>query len=250
MSERAGEDEGLEHEHTPEAIRSRLRDGPELSYLREWVYGSIDGVVTTFAIVAGVTGASLSPMVVVILGVANLVGDGFSMAASAFSSTRAERESSRRLREVERRHIAEEPEGEQEEIRQIYREKGLEGEALERVVRALTQDRDVWVDVMMREEYGVGATAKPPLQSGLHTFLAFVTCGAVPLLPFFVGMPAPSRWALALSAGTFFAIGSFKSRWTVRAWWRQGLETLAVGLTAAGLAFAIGYGLRSLGLET
>ena len=76
----------LEHEHTPTAIRERLAAGPRNSYLRDWVYGGIDGSVTTFAVVTGVVGASLSPTVVLILGVANLLGDGFSMAASNYSA--------------------------------------------------------------------------------------------------------------------------------------------------------------------
>ncbi|MGH8978267.1 MAG: VIT1/CCC1 transporter family protein, partial [Acidimicrobiia bacterium] len=66
--------------HTPEAIAARLRIGPRRSYLRDLVYGAIDGTVTTFAVVAGVRGASLEATILVILGIANLVADGFSMA--------------------------------------------------------------------------------------------------------------------------------------------------------------------------
>lgn len=77
----------MEHEHTPEAIRARLAEGPKTSYLRDFVYGGIDGSVTTFAIVTGVAGAQLSSTIILILGVANLVGDGFSMAASNYSAT-------------------------------------------------------------------------------------------------------------------------------------------------------------------
>ncbi|MEZ5918809.1 MAG: VIT1/CCC1 transporter family protein [Alphaproteobacteria bacterium] len=74
-----------------ESIAERLKEGPRALHLREWVYGGIDGVVTTFAIVAGVVGANLSPLIVVILGIANLVGDGFSMAAGAYSSAKVRR---------------------------------------------------------------------------------------------------------------------------------------------------------------
>ncbi|MGV1015589.1 MAG: VIT1/CCC1 transporter family protein, partial [Methyloceanibacter sp.] len=72
----------LEHGHHPREIAKRLKTGPKASYLRDWVYGGIDGTVTTFAIMAGVVGASLSAGVVLILGVANLLADGFSMAAA------------------------------------------------------------------------------------------------------------------------------------------------------------------------
>ena len=90
----------LEHGHRPSEIAKRLKDGPRVSYLRDWVYGGIDGTVTTFAVVAGVTGAALSTKALLILGVANLLADGFSMAAANFSGTRAEIEEYEHVRNM------------------------------------------------------------------------------------------------------------------------------------------------------
>lgn len=240
---------GLEtHEHTTEAIKARLSRGPSISYLREWVYGGIDGVVTTFAIVAGVTGANLSPAIVIILGLANLIGDGFSMAAGAYSSARTDEDSYDQLRAIENSHIGKNPEGEREELRQIYSKKGFGGDELEKVVSIFSQNREVWIDVMMQEEYGVGPVLKTPVKIGYHTFAAFVLCGTMPLVPFVLDLPNPFGTAIFLSAATFFAIGSFKSRWSNKRWWRLGIETLAIGMAAAGLAFLIGHGLKGLGL--
>lgn len=236
-----------DHAHTPEAIRARLSEGPNAHYLREWVYGGIDGVVTTFAIVAGVTGASLSPVIVVILGLANLIGDGFSMAAGAYSSAKADIDNYERLRKVEEHHIDKNPDGEREEIRQIYAKMGFSGQNLERAVDTITGDKDVWIDVMMHEEYGINPELKTPMKTGLHTFGSFALCGFMPLLPFIFNLPHAFAFALGLSSLTFFGIGSFKSRWSVHQWWRQGLETFAIGATAAGLAFLIGYLLRGIG---
>ena len=109
----------LEHGHDSAAIARRLAAGPRVSYLRDWIYGGIDGAVTTFAIVAGTVGADLSPRIVLLLGAANLVGDGFSMAAANFTGTKAEREEYARLRAMEERHVDLVPEGEREEVRQI-----------------------------------------------------------------------------------------------------------------------------------
>jgi len=234
----------LEHGHSADEIRQRLAAGPRTSYIRDWIYGGIDGAVTTFAVVAGVAGADLSTGIVLILGVANLIADGFSMAASNFSGTKAERDDYERLIAVERRHVALAPEGEREEIRQIFAAKGFAGAELERIVATVTANEPGWIRTMLVEEYGLADNGRSPWIAATTTFVAFLVCGLVPLVPYMLG------GGLAVSAVatglTFFAIGSAKSRWTVTAWWRSGLETLAIGMSAAALAYLVGLGLRSL----
>lgn len=231
----------LEHEHTPEAIQERLAEGPTFSYLRDWVYGGIDGGVTTFAIVSGVVGADLPSRVIVILGIANLLADGFSMAAGNYSATRTEQEHVDHVRQIERRHVKVDPEGEREEIRQIYAQKGFEGEGLERVVEVVTADEERWIDTMLQEEYGLPLEIRSPVKSAAATFAAFVLAGAVPLLPW--AFPIESRFELSvlMTMAVFFAIGSLRSRWAVAPWWRAGLETWALGTVAASLAYLVGW---------
>jgi len=159
----------LEHGHQPSEIAKRLRDGPRVSYLRDWVYGGIDGTVTTFAIMAGVVGASLSANVVVILGIANLLADGFSMAAANYTGTKAEHDEYQQLRHMEERHVALAPEGEREEIRQIFKAKGFEGEGLEAAVGVITEHRDRWIDTMMAEEHGMPAVLRSPMKAAIMT---------------------------------------------------------------------------------
>lgn len=245
MSDDAAPD-GLEHPHTREAIRERLASGPAHSYLRDVVYGGIDGAVTTFAIVSGVVGAQLSPRIVLILGIANLVADGLSMAAGNYLATRTEHEEAHHTATMERRHIAVAPEGERAEVREIFRRRGLEGDLLERVTEAITADRDRWVRTMLRDEHGLPASIRSPWRAAASTFIAFVVCGLVPLLPFLMEL-GDAFWAASTATGVvFFAIGAVKSRWSPRPWWRSGLETLAVGGGAAAVAYAIGAGLRTL----
>jgi VIT1/CCC1 family predicted Fe2+/Mn2+ transporter len=240
----------LDHDHSPEAIRHRLAEDPHVSYLRDWIYGGIDGAVTTFAVVSGVVGAALSPVIIVILGVANLLADGFSMAASNFSGTRAELEDYERLRAIEKRHIERDPEGERREIREIYRKKGFAGADLERAVEVITADRDRWIDTMLREEYGLPHEVRSARLAALSTFSAFLACGAVPLLPYL--LPAAwfgsARFALSslLTGLVFFGIGAARSRWSLAPWWRAGLETFATGGVAAVLAYGAGWALRRL----
>jgi VIT1/CCC1 family predicted Fe2+/Mn2+ transporter len=238
----------MEHDHSQEAIRSRLASGPRMSYLRDWIYGGIDGAVTTFAIVSGVVGAEFSPVVILVLGFANLLADGFSMAASNFSGTRAEREEIRQLSEVEHRHISEEPDGEREEVRQIYRRKGFEGKDLEKVVDVLTADRDRWIQTMLTEEYGLPLGIRSPMLAATSTFSAFLVCGVVPILPFLFRSSQAFLWSAVFTGLVFFAIGAVKSKWSPMSWWKSGIETFGVGAGAAAIAYAIGHLLRNVAL--
>ena len=236
----------LEHSHEASDIAKRLASETSPNYVRDWVYGGIDGAVTTFAIVAGVVGAQLSSGIILILGLANLLADGFSMAASNYSGTKTEIDDRARLREVERKHIEYAPDGEREELRQILEGKGLSGRALEEAVEAIASNQEVWIDTMLSEEYGLASTLRSPFQSGLATFASFCLCGAVPLIPFLLPFAAPFTWATVLTGAVFFAIGTVKSRWSLAPWWRSGLETFAIGMLAAGAAYVVGYLLRGL----
>jgi len=236
----------MEHEHSVEAIQERLSAGPKQNYLRDWIYGGIDGSVTTFAVVTGVVGAHLSPAVIVIMGFANLVGDGFSMAASNFLGTKSEHDDVGRLAAIERRHIELAPEGEREEVRQIFAAKGFAGSDLERVVELITSDKERWVRTMLTEEYGLALEPRSAWKAAATTFSAFAVCGLVPLIPFLIGVANAFAISIILTGAVFFIIGSVKSLWSTVSWWRSGLSTLLVGGIAAGLAYAVGVFLQNL----
>jgi len=137
------------------------------------------------------------------------------------------------------------PEGEREEIRQIFRRKGFSGDDLETVVEGITSDRELWLRTMLHEEHGQPMEVRSPTRAAAATFSAFMVCGTVPLLPYLLG---GDEFVLSgvFTAAAFFAVGSAKSRWSVATWWSSGLETLLIGSGAAALAFGIGRLLRSV----
>ena len=236
----------IEHDHSPDAIRERLEAGPLHSYTRDWVYGGIDGSVTTFAVVAGVVGAALSPSVILVIGFANIIADGFSMAASNFLGTRTEHEELRHLESIEYRHIEQDPEGEREEVRQIFQRKGFQGDDLNRVLDLITVDHKRWVRTMLTEEYGLPQEVRSPWKAAFATFSAFFVCGMIPVLPFVLKTPYPFLSSTMFTGLAFFAIGSLKSRWSTISWWRSGLTTFVVGGIAAGLAYLVGVLLKAV----
>lgn len=231
----------MEHGHTVEEISERLSQPYKNAYLKDCVYGGIDGAVTTFAIVAGVHGAGFSPTIILALGIANVLADGFSMAASNYSATKAEFEDIERLRAIERRHIRDAPDGEREEIRQILRSKGLTGRTLESAVSDVSSDEKTWIDMMLVDEYGKAPVDPQPMRSGLATFVSFMACGLVPLMPFLFSLNDPFIIAIVTTAMTFFVIGILKSSWSLHPWWRSGLETLFIGSAAAAIAYSAGH---------
>ena len=156
------------HGVTNNGFLNRFQD-----YLGEFVYGGIDGSVTTFAVVAGAVGASLDSSIIIILGFANLFADGFSMSVGSYLSSKSEIDNFKKHQKIEYWEVENIPEAEREEIRDIYREKGFEGELLEQVVEVITSDKDRWVDVMMKDELSMMETNKSPFAMGAVTFISF-----------------------------------------------------------------------------
>ena len=244
--------EDHEAEHTPEAIRERLAADSRQGFLKDSIYGAIDGAVTTFAVISSAAGAGLSSGIVIVLGLANLLADGFSMAAGNFSGTRAENQAARKARREEEEEIDKHPEGEREEIRQIFAAKGFEGEVLEEIVTVITADRERWVDTMMQEEHGQAGGLPSAGKAALATFVAFLLIGGIPLAAYLVDLARPDLmadpfWPACLLTGcAFFAIGAVKSRFVDQHWALGGAETLGIGALAAGMAYGVGALLRPL----
>jgi len=240
--------------HDKERISSEAWHKTEQGkYLAPAVFGASDGIVTTFAIVAGVVGADLSPGIVLILGFANLFADGFSMAVGDYISQKSEREYIKSEREREAWEVEVNPEGERTELEEIYRKKGLEGEQLDTLLDIITSDKELWISTMMHEELGIlDAEEESPLKSAIVTFVSFAIAGFMPLLAYVLASVIPQfrshMFSLAsiITAITLFVIGATRQAITGVKWYKGGLEMLITGGLSASVAYLIGYLLNSL----
>ena len=239
----------LAHESPPEQHQTG-----QGRYIKSTVYGGLDGIITTFAVVAGVAGASLSAGVVLILGFANLIADGLSMAIGDYLSTKAENEYAAAERQREVWETQNYPEGEKHELVELYTAKGMSEPDAQSVVDTIAKYPEAWADIMMVEELGILQSDESPLANAVATFLAFAVFGVVPLLAHVVSfaLPALRPYTFGASCGMtgvmLFALGAIKARITGRPWLKSGLEMLVVGGLAAASAYGVGFVLAGLGI--
>ncbi|WP_458745322.1 VIT1/CCC1 transporter family protein [Candidatus Nitrosocosmicus sp. T] len=219
--------------------------------IEDFVYGATDGAVTTFAVVAGVVGASLSPTIVVILGFANLFADGFAMAVGNYLSTRSRIEHEEKERERHYKEIQDTPERKISEIRNIYAEKGFKEELLEKVTDVIIANRKVWTDILLREKTGIiDKKNENPIFKAVTTFVAFYIIGLIPLLPFIFALVLNNStdfasqtifaYSTVFTALSFFCIGIISAKVVGKSPIRSGTITLIIGGTAALVSYIVG----------
>ncbi len=214
-------------------------------YLGEFVYGAIDGTVTTFAVVSGAVGAGLENSVIIILGFANLLADGFAMSVGAYLSAKTVKDNYNKHKNIEYWEVENLPEKERDEVVEIYKEKGFDGELLEQVVDVITSDKDRWVDVMMKEELQMSEETKSPFKIGFVTYISFISIGLIPLViyvwNFFWGFNGDLFiWTSFLTSLAFVFIGFLKSYVTETSKLKGILETLILGALAAIVSYYVG----------
>ncbi len=218
-------------------------------YLKDFVYGANDGIITTFAVVAGVAGANLSSQVVLILGFASLLADGFSMAMSNYLGEKSNRDYVAAEQAREEWEVTNLPHEERQEIYKLYERKGFSGALLNQVVNVITANKKLWVNEMMIGEHGLipNYDYKSPWRNAAVTFGSFVVTGLVPLMPYVVGEGSREifPYAVAATASILFVVGSLRTFITQKNWWISGLEMLVVGAVAAAVAYGVGSLLAS-----
>ena len=248
----------LQAEHKP-APRSRLRppsgEAGEHSavrnYVRDLVLGFNDGLVSVYAVVAGVAGAAFASREIAIAGMAAATAGALSMGLGEYVSTKSQAEYYAAEAQREREHIRQHPKLEREEVREMLAAKRYPPDLVERITEHVVSDEGRFVEFMMREEFGVGQESErsPWIAMGL-VMLAFVVGAALPLAPFLFGPPPLTGLFVAtgLSLAGLFAAGAAKAVTAGLRPWRSGFEMTALGALAAlvtygvGLAFGVAIG--------
>jgi vacuolar iron transporter family protein len=215
--------------------------------LRDIILGGQDGLVNVLGLVLGVAAATAQLRIILAAALAATFSESIAMAGVVYTSTLAERDYYLAMLAKEQKEVEEVPEVETEEVRQIFRDKGLHGEVLERVVKEITSDKKVWVDTMMRDELhltpvsGQGAVGRAVV-TGFATLIGSV----IPLIPFLfvplfgISVTAATIMAVPLCAAVLFAVGAYKALTLVGDWRISGLQMLAIGMISAAAGYGIG----------
>jgi VIT1/CCC1 family predicted Fe2+/Mn2+ transporter len=224
------------------------------AYIKSGVYGGLDGIITTFAVVAGVAGAGLNVSVILVLGISNLIADGISMGIGDYLSSKADIDYRKQERKRELWECENYLEGEKAEMVELYIKRGMTPEDATQVIDILARNKQHFVDVMMVEELGLLPVDPDdnPMKEGLVTFVSFVIFGIIPILSYIIGafitgvqniaagFDTPFIVAVVLTAATLFTLGAITSKFTTQEWWQSGLFVLLNGGVAAGAAYGIG----------
>jgi vacuolar iron transporter family protein len=209
-------------------------------WLREIVFGLNDGLVTTLVFIMAVSEIAPTRLLLVALG--EVLAGGVSMALGGYLAARTARQILDQRIATERYEIEHEPEEERAELRAIYRNKGLSGPLLDRVVGHLTADRERWHRAMVHDELGVVEENNiNPWLEGVQIGISFVIGGLIPTVPVMFSLPQAKWWAYGLTALTALGLGAIKARYTHQNPVRAGLEFLVV--VTLGTLAGVGLGL-------
>lgn len=242
----------VREQHKTEITKAKYSAGFGGNYLRDMVYGANDGIVTTFAVVAGVAGANLPTNIILIMGFANLFADGLSMSLGNYLGIKSELEYIQRQKEKEEWQVKHIPDLEKHEVEQLLSAKGFRGETLKKGVETITADKKRWVDYMLDQELGLKAKSRQnPLKNALVTFLSFNLAGLAPLLPYiFLSLNRnfsldsgfnPFTFSIILTGSALFLAGSLRSLVTEKKAFHSGIEMFVIGALAAAAAYLTGF---------
>lgn len=210
--------------------------------LRAAVFGVNDGLVSILCLVTGVAGAAVSYATILLTGVAGLLAGAFSMASGEYISMRSQREMFEYQIGLERAELAQYPVEETEELALIYMARGLPEDEARALAHRMTADLELGLDTLAREELGLNPDELgSPWMAAISSFLAFSIGGAIPLLPFLLGIQQQAlQTSIVLTALALFGVGAVLSLFSGRNAWWGGIRMLLIGAAAGALTYLIG----------
>mgnify|MGYP006437382173 CR=1 FL=1 len=235
-------DHHLKHEH---------QVSPFTKYIKEVVYGGNDGIVTTFAVVAGFSGANIgdsalniSIITVVLFGLANLFADGAAMGLGNYLSIRSDQKLYRSVYQKELLETQRSRSFEIEETELLFQEQGFEEDDAKALTTIVSKNTDFWVRFMVQHECDMDNPENDSaLFSGIATFVSFLAFGFIPLIPYFVTVDVSGAFvsSIGCTAVALTLLGLFRAYFTKDSYIISVIETLLIGGTAAGLAYFVGF---------
>ena len=219
--------------------------------LRDIILGGQDGLVNVLGLMLGVAAATQQVRVIIAAGLAATFSESIAMAGVAYTSALADHDYYQSQLEKERREVEELPDVETEEIREIFRNRGLKGKVLEEVVQEITANKDIWVDVMMRDELHLTPVSTTGLRwrafvPGFSTLVGSL----IPMVPFFLipllglSIGTATLLAVPLCAIVLFGVGAYKALTLVGDWRIAGLQMTIIGMVSALAGYLIGRALN------
>lgn len=209
-------------------------------WLRASVFGAMDGLVTNISLVAGIGAAGASARVVVLTGTAGLVAGAFSMAMGEYTSVSTQNEQIDREVEIERREIIENPEGELEELSELFLEMGMTEATALAAAKDIHRDTELATMVHVTQELGLDPDEKPsPVVAAGSSFAMFSLGAVIPLIPYLLGYSSLTAGLLAGGVGLLVA-GGVASTFTSQPWWKSSVRQLLFGAIAAGATYLVG----------
>lgn len=229
----------------PTRLDKHVRIG---KYLKDVIFAANDGIVTTFAVIAGVAGADLPVSIILIIGFASLLADGFSMATGNYLGTTSEIDFYKKESDDEAKEIEETPKERLQDVREILIKKGYAGENLNEMTRLISINKNYWRDFMMHEEMEMfSPKTESAFKNGLATFVSFTLAGSVTLIPYLF-LSDGKVFIVSTIAGaiTLFTVGAFRKFFSEKNWFILGMEMLIIGGSASILAYFAGSILAGL----
>jgi len=238
----------ISHDQLIDEVLHHVQTDPHkrASGLSDFILGAQDGLVNVLGVVLGIAAATSDARIVLVAGLATTFAESISMGAVAYTTTLADADLYQSEREREYRHLVETPNLEIKEIRDIYENKGFKGELLERIVKTITANQDVWVAVMMAEEHQLSPVdRKTAIRAALVVGFSAIIGSLVPLFPFMFLPVGASMWlAVVVTALMLFAIGAYKARVTVGKPLKSGFEMAVIGTVSALAGYLVGFLLK------